>query len=460
MNDMDKKILVVFLLSLVGIGCIFWGLQKSKKEENLVMGELSANVLRINQDKVTVLDNKQAIYTFSIQNLKANVGDSIVIRYAGIIDTEKELQETEVIEYRTVTEIEEDLLPEEWLEEGLFEDYYKQAYEKLDSLSLDEKIGQLLLVRYKEDEALDDLKEYHFGGFVFYENAFKNKTRDDVEEMMNELQEKANVPLLTAVDEEGGKIIRVSSNPNLVSEPFKSSKELYQEGGFPRIEEDTKEKSKILEKLGINLNLAPVIDVSTNPTDYMYERAFGADTSLTSEYAKTVIKASKGRGVSYTLKHFPGYGSNADTHTSTVVDNRSYESILANDLPPFDAGIHAGAEAILVSHNIVSSIDNVNPASLSPSIHNILRNRLEFSGIIISDDLDMGATSNLQNTTVRALLAGNDLIITTDYKQSISELKAALNDGTISEDLINRVSLRVLAWKYYKGLIFDIENEK
>lgn len=463
MNDMDKKMIGVFLLLLASVTSVFFIFRnktENKEMDKEVINELSASVLNLEQGKMTVLDHNQGIYTFNVPDGNVHIGDSVVLRYMGILDKEKEIQDNTVIEYSAVTEVEEDLLPSEWLEDGIFSDYFKQAYKKLDTLSLDEKLGQLLLVRYNEDKAVKDLKEYHFGGFVFFEKDFKNKTKDGVKEMIEELQENANVPLLTAVDEEGGKIVRVSSNPNLVSEPFKSSKELYQEGGYPRIEEDVKEKSKVLEKLGLNLNLAPVVDVSINPMDYMYERSFGADSALTSTYAKTVIEASKGSGVSYTLKHFPGYGNNSDTHNASVVDNRSYESIINNDIPPFDAGIHAGAEAVLVSHNIVNSIDNVNPASLSPSIHNILRNRLEFSGIIISDDLYMGATSNVQNATTKALLAGNDLIITTDYEQSISELKASLHDGTISEDLVNRVSLRVLAWKYYKGLIFDEENEK
>lgn len=460
MNDMNKRILGVLLLLAVTTISIFLVFHnKKEKDEKNTINELAASVLNISEDKVTVLDINNGIYTFSIQDLKASVGDSIVIRYAGLIDKEKELQDNAVIEYSTLTQNSQDLLPSEWLEEGIFQDHYNLAYQKLKTLSLDEKIGQLLLVRYKEDNAIQDLNTYHFGGFVFFEKDFQNKTSDDVRIMINNLQKKATVPLLTAVDEEGGKIVRVSSNPNLVSEPFKSSKELYDLGGFPKITTDTKEKSSILNHLGLNLNLAPVVDVSTDPKDYMYERSFRSDTTLTSTYAKTVIEASKGTGVSYTLKHFPGYGNNADTHVGTTTDNRTYESILNNDIPPFDAGIHAGCEAVLVSHNIVTSIDNTNPASLSPSIHNILRNRLNFSGIIITDDLAMGATSSIQNSTIRALLAGNDLVITTDYAQSFSEIKSALNDGTISEDLVNRVALRVIAWKYYKGLIFE-NNEK
>ena len=190
----------------------------------------------------------------------------------------------------------------------------------------------------------------------------------------------------------------------------------------------------------------------------MYERTLGQGTALTSTYAKTVIQASKGTGVSYTLKHFPGYGNNADTHTGSATDTRTYDDLLANDLPPFEAGIDAGAEAILVSHNIVTSIDPDNPASLSPSIHNLLRNQLNFTGITIADDLSMGAVSSIDNAAVKAILAGNDLIITTNYKQDISAIKQAINDGTLSETTIEKLAMRVIAWKYYKGLLF--ENQK
>ena len=206
------------------------------------------------------------------------------------------------------------------------------------------------------------------------------------------------------------------------------------------------------------MNLAPVVDVSTNSSDYMYKRALGENTDLTSTYAKTVINASKGLGVSYTLKHFPGYGNNADTHTGSVTDNRTYDDIVKNDLPPFEAGINEGAEAVLVSHNIVTNIDSSNPASLSTNIHNLLRNKLGFTGIIISDDLAMGAVSSIDNVAVKAIMAGNDLIITTDYEESFNDIKDAVNNKTIDEGLIDKLAFRVLAWKYYKGLIF--ENQK
>lgn len=449
---MKKKIPSIILVVVFLISSLFIGIKNHKNDTEVK--ELKASVLKVNGSDITVMDESSSIYTFKLKSPIASVGDSIVLYYSGILDNNKEIQENIVVKY--TKEIDDVLMPSEWIEDGIFKDYYEDAYKKLDTLKTDEKIGQLLLVRHNEDDAIEDLEDYHFGGFVFYEKDFKNKTEDDVIEMITDLQKHSKIPLLTAVDEEGGKIIRVSSNENLVKEPFKSSKELYDIGGFEEIKKDVKKKSKVLKNLGLNLNLAPVVDVTLDESNYMYERSFGKSTKDTSTYAETVIDASKDTDVSYTLKHFPGYGNNLDTHNNKVVDDRSYEAIINNDIPPFEAGINRGAEAVLVSHNIVNAIDNLNPASLSASVHNLLRNRLEFSGIIISDDLYMGALDDVKDKTTKALLAGNDIIITTDYKQSFSELKKALDEGVIKEDLLDRVVLRVLAWKYYKGLM-DIE---
>ena len=263
----------------------------------------------------------------------------------------------------------ESLESDKYKNNSLFGKYYKKSLRKLKNMSIDQKIGQLLLVRYPEEEQKDVLKKYQFGGYLFFARDFRNKTKDEVISMINDLQSTSKIPILTAVDEEGGVVVRVSSNPNLRSERFLSSQKLYELGGFDKIKEDTIEKSNLLKELGLNLNLAPVVDVSTNKDDYMYERSIGQNSDITAEYAKTVISASKGSGVSYTLKHFPGYGNNIDTHTASSIDNRSLDDIEKNDLPPFKAGIEAKAEAILVSHNIVDSIDNKNPASISQKVH-------------------------------------------------------------------------------------------
>lgn len=447
-------IAILVLISIVGIKTF------NKKEKSTIKTKkMEAMVLSRNDEEVMVQDSNHIIYTFSNQDIDAKAGTNIVIEYTGLLDKMETTQKTSILNYRVKDVVtDEDGIPVDYLDNGIFSDYYILAHNKLKELTLDEKISQLLLVRYPDSNQKEILKKYQFGGYVFFAKDFTNKSKGEVVDMMKSLQDVAKVPILTAVDEEGGKVVRISSNPKLRSEKFLSSRELYQLGGMNKIKEDTIEKSALLKELGLNVNLAPVVDVSTNSSDYMYERTIGENTDITSEFAKTVIKASKGKEVSYTLKHFPGYGNNRDTHTGSSTDNRTLDDIKKNDLPPFKAGIDEGAEAVLVSHNTVNSIDSSNPASLSPSVHNLLRNDLGFTGVIITDDLAMGATSSIDDAGVKAILAGNDILIVTDYEESFNKIKKAIEDGTISEEQINKLAFRVLAWKYYKGIMFGIHK--
>ena len=443
MNNFLKVLVLLITICLLVCSLFIFDNNEEEEIEKPKNKELFGIIIKTDNELLTVQDKDNIIYVFKKNNDLIS-GNNVKIEYKGNLDKNKEIQENEIISYEKVDK--------NIYLESMFDKYREEALEKLNKMSLDEKIAQILLVRYPDD-GLGVLKNNQFGGYVFYAKDFENKNYDEVKRMISDLQDVSKIPILTAVDEEGGKVVRVSSNPNLVNEPFKSSRELYLEGGFDRIKEDTIQKSKLLYDLGINLNLAPVIDVSTNSNDYMYSRALGEDSSVTSQYAKEVIKASKGLGVSYTLKHFPGYGNNADTHSGEVIDNRSYEDILKNDLPPFETGIDEGAEAVLVSHNIVNSIDSNNPASLSISIHNLLRNKLHFKGIIITDDLAMGATKDIDGATLKAILSGNDLIITTDYEKSINSVKKAISNKVIDESLIDRLASRVIAWKYYKKML-------
>lgn len=446
---MSKKLTLISILTVVLFSISF--IIYSNKLEDKSVSKLEAVIVSINNDEITLMDTNSIIYTFKEDTITGNLGDNIIITYSGLLDKNSNIQNIEIIDYTINTANENNTS----YDQGIFSEYYKLAKRKLEELTLDEKIGQLILARYPDNNVLNDLNKYKLGGYVFYEKDFKNKTKLEVIDMINTVQKNSKIPMLIAVDEEGGKIVRVSSNPNLAPERFKSSKELYSSGGMEKIKQDTINKSIVLSSFGINLNLAPVVDVTTNSNDYMYERSIGENTEITSLYAKTVISASKNMEVSYTLKHFPGYGNNIDTHNSTSIDTRSYESIIANDIPPFIAGINVGAEAILVSHNIVSSIDSDNPASLSPKIHNFLRNELNFTGVIITDDLEMGATSSIESSTIKALLAGNDLIITTNYANSFSSIKNAVTNGIISEEIIDKLAFKILSWKYYKGLIVE-----
>lgn len=340
-------------------------------------------------------------------------------------------------------------------EQNIFKKYNNRAKEYLSTLTLEEKIGQLLLVRLPNIEELEDIKQYNLSGYVLYKKDFQDKTKEEVISMIENLGKNQKTPLLIATDEEGGTVVRVSANEKLVKEKFKSSQELYKIGGFEEIKKDTINKSNVLEELKINVNLAPVADVSTNENDYIYNRSFGQDTENTTKYIETVIKSSKQGKVSYVLKHFPGYSNNIDTHKDVSIDDKSYDEIMKNDIPPFKKGIENGAEAVLVSHNIVNSIEKDVPASLSKNVNKLLREDLKFSGVIMTDDLDMGAITKYKTEPIikKAILAGNNLLIVTNYKESIEEIKKAIDNKEISTKKLDERILKVIEWKFYKGLI-------
>jgi len=336
---------------------------------------------------------------------------------------------------------------------GIFSNYYEQALEKLKIMSLDEKIAQVLLVRVPKDNGIEVLSQYQFGGYLLFARDTMNITKEDFINKIMAYQNVSKIPLIVAVDEEGGSVNRISINPNLIEEPFKSSADLYREGGLDLIDEDTRRKNSILEELGINFNLAPVVDIASE-NSFIYKRTLGTDLDVLNEYVKRTINISKESKVSYCLKHFPGYGDNADTHTGMAEDFRYLNELEIKDLIPFKVGIENSAEAILVSHNILVNIDNSSPASLSMVIHNILRNNLGFTGIIVTDDLYMDAIKNYYDRPViRALEAGNDLIIINDYVSGINEIKEAINNNLFDINILDKAVLRVLSWKYYKGLI-------
>ncbi len=455
-----KKKLVSSLIVFLTIFLILLGsVNLFTKNEEKKTHKLVATVLKKTDKKLTVQDENNVIYTFLSNHEDILLGDKIIIEYTGVLNKNKELQSSKVIKYLMTKDVmNEDDIPTEWDDKGIFKDYYKLAKDFVNSMSLEEKIAQLLLVKYPTKNQKELLQKNTFAGYIFFEKDFTNKNKDEVLAMMSDLQESSKIPILTAVDEEGGKVVRLSNNKKLRNQPFAAPAELYKEGGLDLIKEDTITKSKFLNDLGINLNLAPVVDVSNSEDYYIFDRTLQEDTEKTSQYAEAVISASKNTGVSYTLKHFPGYGNNDDTHDGIVTDSRTLEEIKRKDIPPFEAGIKAKAEAILVNHNIISNIDKSNPATLSASVHNLLRNDLKFTGIVITDDMDMEAVKNIDKKFVKALLAGNDLIITGNYEEAITEIKQGLENKEITENLITKLAFRVIAWKYYKGLMFGIHK--
>lgn len=353
-------------------------------------------------------------------------------------------------------EIPESKIPVDWLDEGLFAGSYEKAYERMQEMSLAEKVGQMFLVRCPAGDAVQMITQYHPGGFVLFGRDFDGKSKEAVQAAALSYQEASEIPMILAVDEEGGTVVRVSGNPKLADHKFLSPQELYQGGGLDAVRADAAEKDTLLKELGINLNLAPVADVSTSPSDYINARTLGKPVPETAEYVSAVVTANRAAGMASALKHFPGYGNNVDTHTDISVDERSYESFRERDFLPFQAGIKAGAETVLVSHNVVKCIDADRPASLSPEVHRILREDLGYTGLIMTDDLAMRAIlkyTGEYTPAVAAVRAGNDLMITTDYESGIQSVLQAVENGSISQELVDRAVFHILAMKYETGIL-------
>jgi beta-N-acetylhexosaminidase len=456
----------VLILFIVG-GVVYFKFNNytyKKDEKNIAIKQkpktyqLDGVLTEGTMNTITVKQANGTIYSFSTVGVSMSKVDGLIIgiklhiKYYGVLDKSKDIQSGKIKDIYSV--VDKNAYPLAWNDDGIFSAYYQKAYEKLKTLTKEEKVGQLLLARIPETNQVEDIQTYHLGGYILFGRDTKDKTKDQLINMVASYQDVSKIPLLIATDEEGGIVVRISNNPNLSSSRFKSSQDLYREGGFDLINNDTVNKSNLLYSLGINVNLAPVSDVSTNSNDYIYQRSFGQDGNQTAIYVKTVVTASKGLKVSYVLKHFPGYGNNVNTHTGIAIDKRSYDTFKNSDFLPFESGINSGAEAILVSHNIVNCIDSTTPASLSVNVHNILRDDLKFTGIIMTDDLAMDAIKDyVPNPYVKAILSGNDLLIVSDYKTAYSNILAAMNDGTISEQLIDQLTFKVLAWKYYKWLL-------
>ncbi len=333
--------------------------------------------------------------------------------------------------------------------------------ERVAHMTLEEKVGQLFFVRCPETGAAEDVKNYHLGGLLLFGRDYKDAggewlTQDDFTAAVQSYQAAADIPLFIGSDEEGGTVTRASKNPNLFSAPLPSPQELYTAEGMDGLLGTTRTYNEQLKALGINVNFAPVCDVSTDKNDFIYARSFGKDAQNTADYIAKAVPEYEAAGVACVLKHFPGYGNNVDTHTGIAVDERSYETFETADFLPFSAGIAAGAPFVLVSHNIVNCMDASLPASLSPKVHEILRGTLGFDGLIVTDDLAMDAVKSYAqdgSVAVLALQAGNDMIVTTDYQTQIPQVIAAVQSGEIDEREIDAHVYRVLHEKQALGLI-------
>lgn len=440
-----------------------------QEQETEAIQTIEGTIEDATMNTLTIKAQDGSSYSFGTVDVEVSVGETgilignpVSISFRGELNSSAIGQNVELVSVTVRDKTAEETYPIETTHDEIVPDnnaseknLEEQAKALLEQMTLEEKVGQMFIVRCPGSDAAAQAAEYHLGGYILFGKDFEGKTKDEVISEIQSYQDKAEIPLFIGVDEEGGTVNRVSINRNLRAVPFLSPQELYAEGGFELIQRDTKEKCELLRSLGINLNFAPVCDVSQNSNDFMYNRSFGQGTQQTAEYVRSVVEVMEQEGMGSVLKHFPGYGNNEDTHMEICYDNRSYESFKNSDFIPFMEGINSGADMVLVSHNIVNCMDSQYPASLSGRVHQILREELGFAGVIITDDLLMEGVRNFASDdeiAVMAVQAGNDLLCCTDFETQIPAVLKAVESGILSEERIDESVLRILKLKLFLGI--------
>lgn len=323
------------------------------------------------------------------------------------------------------------------------------------TMTLEEKVGQLFMARVPEQNQIMDIQNYHLGGYLLFDRDMAGKGQADVKQTIASYQEASKTPMFIGSDEEGGTVSRLSRN-QIVSPAFESPQALYQKDGWDGVTKEIDRKAQVFGELGIQLGMFPDADVSTDPQSFIYDRTIGMDAKGTSHYVKLSVEEMKKQKLGSTLKHFPGYGNNRDSHVEIVTDDRSMEDLRKNDFLPFEAGIKAGADSIMVSHNIVQAIDGNRPASISKPVHDVIRNELGFKGVIMTDDMDMAGLADFisqEEVGLQALQAGNDMILSSSYSTQIPYILEAIKKGEYSEQQLDQSVERLLTWKVELGLI-------
>lgn len=349
----------------------------------------------------------------------------------------------------------------------------------LEGMTLEEKVGQLFLVNL---EGLDSSKGSFYehrklskemkkklmstpvGGVIFFSRNIE--TREQTSKFISDLQANSEIPLFIAVDEEGGDVSRIASNPNMKTTSFPSMEEVGANETVEFAHDMGVTIGTQIKELGFNLDFAPVADVRTNERNTeIGNRSFGSNEKQVSSYVKAVVKGLQSVGVSSTLKHFPGHGdASGDTHIASVNVDNDLNRMRNVDFVPFKAGIKAGADFIMVSHISISRVaGNTTPASLSPLVmQTILRDELGFNGLIVTDAMDMKAiTSNYtpKDAAVKAIKAGADIVLMPEnFEEAYYGVLNAVMEGEISKSQINQSVTRVLKTKIKRGLILSDTN--
>ncbi len=292
------------------------------------------------------------------------------------------------------------------------------------------------------------LNQYAVGGLIYFDKNISDK--EQITEMLSNTTTMSKYPVFLAVDEEGGSVSRVANSDVEVIQ-VDDMATIGATGDTAQAYESGVTIGAYLKEIGFNVDFAPVADVvPEGGNDVLDDRSFGSDPQAVGDMVTNMVEGIEGTGVSSCLKHFPGIGSaEEDTHDGRAETTKTLDEMRQTDFVPFQAGIEAGADFVMVSHVTASAVDEDGlPSSLSKTIMtDVLRDELGFEGVIITDALNMTAITDYytsEEAAVKAIEAGADmLLMPEDFNKAYDALLAAVQDGTISEERINESLRRI-----------------
>ncbi|MFV0438895.1 MAG: glycoside hydrolase family 3 protein [Desulfopila sp.] len=335
-------------------------------------------------------------------------------------------------------------------------------------MDLDQKIGRMLIVGFKgasvnsDSPILRDIRTLHLGGVILFDRLLAEKRQDNniisarqLKTLTSDLQASARSPLLIAIDQEGGRVSRLSRQRGFAPSP--PAAELGASADTGATTRAAQQTAKLLLELGINFNMAPVVDLNTyadNPIIGGYQRSFGADPDQVVRHAAAWITAHSAYGITSCLKHFPGHGSaRADSHLGFVDVSEYWRD---DELQPYRQLIDEKmVTAVMTGHLYNRYLDPEAPATLSrPTITGLLRNRLGFDGVVVSDDMQMQAISRhygVKEAVCQAIRAGVDLLVfgnNLSYspdttREVVMAIRQGLAEGLVSEAEIDTACRRI-----------------
>ncbi len=323
-------------------------------------------------------------------------------------------------------------------------------------MNLREKIGQLFMLGFHGTEPSKELRDlfktYHPGGVILFSRNLEDPAQ--AAHLTNALQKLAPpMPLLVSIDQEGGRVSRLPKGFTL----FPGQGALGQAGTAELAYAFAEVTAKELRAIGVNMDLTPVLDVNTNQHNPIIgDRAFGQDPVLVETLGLAVIAGLQDNGVLACGKHFPGHGDTAtDSHKELPTVTHGIDRLRQIELRPFVHCCANGLAAVMTAHVRYPALDPHAPATLSATIlTDLLRTRLHFKGLVLTDDLEMRAIIDhygIDDAAIRALRAGADiLLICTDHDRQVAAMEAvyrAVTDGNVPERLVEHALLRVLEAK-------------